>query len=51
MATVPEYENSVDDATEFNPEKMRKLFNTGYDYGLNGINWQERISIDEYDKR
>ena len=51
MATVPESANSVDDATEFNPEKMTELFDVGYGYALEGINWQEKIAIDEYDIR
>lgn len=51
MATVPEYANSVDDSTEFNPEKMQKLFDVGYGYGLKGIKWQDEIAIDEYDIR
>ena len=49
MAAVPKDVNYVDDATEFNPEKMLKLFNVGYSFGLNGVKWQEDISIDEYD--
>jgi predicted acylesterase/phospholipase RssA len=49
MAAVPKDVNYVDVSTEFNPEKMLKLFNVGYDFGLNGIKWQEDISIDEYD--
>jgi hypothetical protein len=51
MAAVPEYANSVDDSTEFNPEKMQKLFDVGYGYGLKGIKWQDKIAIDEYDIR
>ncbi|MFV1983636.1 MAG: patatin-like phospholipase family protein [Thiohalomonadales bacterium] len=51
MASVPEDVNHVDDPTEFNPEKMTKLFNVGYDFGLNGIIWQKSISIEEYDIR
>jgi len=51
MAAVPKDINHVDDATEFNPEKMTKLFNVGYNYGLSGIEWQDSISIDEYDIR
>jgi len=51
MAAVPKDVNHVDDATEFNPEKMLKLFNVGYSFGLNGVKWQENISIDEYDNR
>lgn len=49
MAAVPKDVNHVDVSTEFNPEKMLKLFNVGYGFGLNGIKWQEDISIDEYD--
>jgi hypothetical protein len=49
MAAVPKEVNYVDVATEFNPEKMLKLFSVGYGFGLNGIKWQEDISIDEYD--
>lgn len=51
LATVPEYANSVDDSTEFNPEKMTELFNVGHAYGLKEIQWQEKISFDEYDIR
>ena len=51
MAAVPKDSNQVDDATEFNPEKMTKLFNVGYYYGLNGVDWQDNISINEYDIR
>ena len=51
MAAVPMDVNHVDDATEFNPEKMLKLFNVGYSFGLNGVKWQDSISIDEYDNR
>jgi len=49
MAAVPKDVNYVDVSTEFNPEKMLKLFNVGYGFGLNGVKWQEDISIDEYD--
>ncbi len=51
MASVPKDVNHVDNATEFNPEKMTKLFNVGYQTGLQGINWQDHISINEYDKQ
>ena len=49
MVTVPEGINFVDDGKEFNPEKMTKLFNVGYSFGRNGIDWQENISVEEYD--
>lgn len=51
MAAVPKDENDVDDATEFNPDKMLKLFNVGYSFGINGVEWQDHVSIDEYDNR
>lgn len=51
MAAVPKDENSVDVATEFNPDKMLKLFNVGYSFGTNGVEWQDNVSIDEYDNR
>ena len=51
MASVPEYANDVDDATEFDPYKMTQLFNIGFQYGINGINWQKTISINEYNTR
>lgn len=51
MAAVPQEINYVDVATEFNPEKMTKLFNVGYNHGLKGVRWQKEISIDEYDIR
>jgi len=49
MVTVPEEINFVDDGKEFNPEKMTKLFNVGYSSGRNGIDWQENVSVEEYD--
>lgn len=51
MAAVPKNENDVDDATEFNPDKMLKLFNVGYSFGINGVEWQDKVSLDEYDIR
>lgn len=51
MAAVPKDVNYVDVPTEFNPEKMIKLFDVGYDFGLKGVNWQDRVSTDEYDIR
>ena len=51
MAAVPKNENDVDDATEFNPDKMLKLFNVGYSFGINGVEWQDNVSLDEYDIR
>ena len=51
MTAVPKYENDVDDATEFNPDKMLKLFNVGYSFGINGVEWQDHVSLDEYDNR
>jgi Patatin-like phospholipase len=51
MAAVPKDVNFVDVSTEFNPEKMSKLFEVGYDFGLNGVEWQDNVSLDEYDIR
>ncbi len=51
LAAVPKDVNYVDNATEFNPEKMTKLFNVGYKNALQGILWQDHISINEYDKQ
>jgi len=51
MAAVPKDVNYVDVATEFNPEKMLKLYNVGYSFGLNGVEWQKDVSIDEYDNQ
>ena len=51
MAAVPKDVNYVDVSTEFNPEKMLKLFNVGYSFGLNGVKWQDYVSVDEYDNR
>ena len=51
MTAVPIDENNVDVATEFNPEKMLKLFNVGYSFGSIGVEWQDHVSIDEYDNR
>lgn len=51
MTVVPKDVNYVDVATEFNPEKMLKLFKVGYNFGLNGITWQDNVPIDEYDNR
>ncbi|MFW2374582.1 MAG: patatin-like phospholipase family protein [Gammaproteobacteria bacterium] len=51
MAAVPKDVNHVDISTEFNPVKMLKLFNVGYGFGLKGVEWQDHVSIDEYDNR
>ena len=51
LASVPQDDNHVDDATEFNPEKMQKLFDVGYNFGLTGIEWKDQISVEEYDDR
>ncbi|MFV2059964.1 MAG: patatin-like phospholipase family protein [Gammaproteobacteria bacterium] len=51
MASVPEDVNHVDEATVFDPVKMTKLFDVGFYIGLNGVEWQEEISVEEYDLR
>jgi len=35
--------------TEFKPAQMKKLFDIGYRHGVNGIRWQDNISLNEYD--
>ena len=50
MATIPDkMEEIVTTPTEFDPEKMTRLFNVGYGLGKNEIKWKEKISFDEYD--
>jgi len=50
MATIPEkMPDVISVPTEFNPDKMLKLFNIGYNFGLNDINWKEKIEFEEYD--
>lgn len=51
MLAVPKDMNHVDDTTEFNPEKMSRLFNVGYGYGASDVQWLEEIRINEYDLR
>ncbi len=50
MASIPDkMQDIVVEPTEFNPKNMTKLFNVGYQMGLNKINWKEKISFHEYD--
>ena len=50
MATIPEkMPDIIDVPTEFDPDKMLKLFDVGYSFGYHGINWQQSISFEEYD--
>ena len=50
MATIPEkMEEIVIEPTEFNPEKMLKLFNVGYNLGRHDFKWKEKVSFHEYD--
>ena len=51
ISSIPEkMKNIIITPTEFKPCEMKKLFNIGYVRGLDGIQWQESISLDEYDK-
>lgn len=51
MAAIPEkMEEIIIEPTEFDPEKMLRLFNIGYNFGRHGIEWKEKISFDEYDR-
>jgi len=50
MATIPEkMQDIIVEPTEFEPTKMLKLFNVGYNLGLHNFDWKESISFDEYD--
>ncbi|RLA68931.1 MAG: patatin [Epsilonproteobacteria bacterium] len=50
MATIPEkMEEIIIEPTEFNPEKMLKLFNVGYNLGRHDFKWKEKVSFHEYD--
>lgn len=50
MAAIPEkMEEIIIKPTEFDPDKLIKLFNVGYNFGLHGIEWKENISFYEYD--
>ena len=50
MAAIPDkMEEIITKPTEFDPDKMIKLFNVGYRLGRNGIQWKEKISLHEYD--
>ena len=51
MIQIPKkMEDIIAIPTEFEPEKMMKLFNVGYKLGITEIPFQENISISEYDK-
>jgi len=50
MATIPsKMEPIIVDPTEFKPDEMSELFNIGYSMGQKKINWQTKVSLDEYD--
>ena len=50
MATIPQkMDDVIDVPTEFDPERMMRLFNIGYNFGLGEIDWKTKISFDEYD--
>jgi hypothetical protein len=51
MATIPaKMPDVISVPTEFDPDKMLKLFNIGYSLGLEDIQWQRKIDFEEYDK-
>ena len=39
----------IENPTEFEPKKMQKLFDMGYNMGMDP-QWKEKVSYDEYDK-
>ena len=50
MASIPEkMQDIITVPTEFDPQKMVKLFNVGYQMGKTDIPWKTKISFDEYD--
>ena len=50
MATIPEkMPDIITVPTEFDPKKMVKLFNVGYQMGQTEIPWKTKVSFDEYD--
>ena len=50
MVAIPEkINNIVKDPTEFEPENLVKLYNMAYEFGRNGIEWKEEITLDAYD--
>jgi len=52
MAAIPEkMEDIIIVPTEFKPQKMMKLFNVGFNLGLNGVNWQKEVTLSEYDDK
>ncbi len=50
MASIPhKMEDIITVPTEFDPDKMIKLFNVGYQMGKTNIPWKTKVSFDEYD--
>ncbi|MDF1883309.1 hypothetical protein JHD49_05085 [Sulfurimonas sp. SAG-AH-194-C21] len=51
MATIPQkMEDVITVPTEFNPDRMLKLFNIGYNFGIGEVDWKTSIDFEEYDK-
>lgn len=51
MATIPEkMPDIIEVPTEFDPSRMIKLFNIGYNFGINGVKWKTSVDFKEYDK-
>jgi len=36
--------------TEFDPDRMLRLFNIGYNFGITETDWKTSIDFEEYDK-
>ena len=50
MASIPDKMTDIITVpTEFDPNKMIKLFNVGYQMGMTDIPWKTEVSFDEYD--
>lgn len=51
MAAIPPQTNIAFLPYEFDPVKMRPLFDLGYQEGTGNYQWQESIALDEYDRQ
>ena len=50
MATIPQkMPDVIEVPTEFNPDRMMKLFNIGYNFGIGEIDWKTSVDFEEYD--
>lgn len=51
MAAIPQkMEDTIVVPTEFDPDRMLRLFNIGYNFGITETDWKTSIDFEEYDK-